>query len=109
MDANTPSIKLATRRVDEAERREVEDRQIQLKRVRGLIQDMAIELHYLGFGSRVTTPEVVTLQDKLLTVYSDFVEAQSSASARDYVSPAEHTDRVEYASPSLRAEMEDGS
>ncbi len=108
MDANT-TLKIATRRVDETERREVEDRAIQLKRVRGLIQDMAIELNYLGFGSRTTTPEVVTLQDRLLTVYSDFVEAQSAERARDYVTPAEHTQRVEYASPSLRTDMEDGS
>ncbi len=102
MDAN-PTLKIATRRVDETERREVEDRQIQLRRVRGLIQDMAIELSYLAYGERHTTPEVVAFQDKLLTLYSDFVEArQSSVGARDYLMPAEHTLRVEQSSPSLQ-------
>ena len=82
-------IAIATRRVDEQERADAEQRAVTLKVVRGHIQDMAIELQFLGLGHRTTIPETVEFQDRILRAYSDFIEAaKDRGAARNYVTPA---------------------
>ena len=95
-------LTIATRRVDEAERAEAEERAITLKLARAHIQDMAIELQFFGLKHRTTTPETVEFQDRILQAYSDFIDASKArATARDYVTPATQVASVSEVSAAL--------
>lgn len=101
-------LAIATRRVDEAERAEAEQAAVTHKLVRGHIQDMALELQFLGLKHRTTTPETVEFQDRIYVAFTDFIEASKSRmAARDYVTPARQVQSTQEVSAVLREEEHD--